>query len=106
MSDQDLPVLGNSDLGARQGPADGPQLEVALIGHVGDAGGFGHTVSFADRDADALKKFEDIVRDGRRPGETQTDPVKTQPFFQFPEDREMGQRKARLTTRDVSGPVC
>ena len=54
-----------------------------------DAGCFGHAVTFADGDADALEEFEDLVRDGRRTRETEPHPIESESLLELPEDREV-----------------
>jgi len=86
---QNLAVFGDLHLGARQIPPHRPQLEVLRVGDVRDARGLGQPVAFADGNADALEKLQNLVRDGRRAGKSEADAVKAEPLLELPENAEI-----------------
>ena len=80
------------------------QLEVVLVGHVGDPSGLRHPVPFPDGNPDALKILQDIVRDGSGAGKAELDPVESQPFLELPEDGKIGEMICEAKRRRRQSP--
>ena len=69
-ADEDLAVVGDLDLGARERAADGAELVVGDRGGGGDRGGLGHPVALEHGRAAGVEELEDLAADrggaGRR----------------------------------------
>jgi len=98
MIDDDFAVFGNLYLRAGQSLADGSDLVFLYARHMRNAGCLGHAVAFADGNADALEKLDNLVRNRRRAGRAHTYPVEAKAFFQFTENNEV---KKMISQRQI-----
>ena len=73
--DQDLVVLADLDLAARERRADGAELVVVGVVDEGAGGGLGQAVALEDQDAGGVEPLGDVVVERGRAGDEEADPA-------------------------------